>query len=326
MKYSELKVSGQPQKEGNPASSVLDHEVLKYSFVSPFGVKQRLRELRLISSHIKNELPWLILALECLDFTTLAGDDTPVNVRNLCRKASHPLSSFATHKWMNDLHWKRVAAVCVYPQRVPDAVQFFKECSIKNVGVASVATGFPTGQYPLESRLLEIKYAVEQGATEIDVVISRCLVLTDQWDALYHEISEMKKACGDAHMKTILAVGECDSYENIYKASLIAALAGSDFIKTSTGKETVNATLDVGIIMCRAIRTIYEVTGKKIGFKPAGGIKTSKDAIEWLSLVKCELGDEWLNPSLFRIGASSVLDDIVTSIIHRARPPAVEII
>lgn len=174
-----------------------------------------------------------------------------------------------------------------------------------------MATGFPTGQYPLESRLHEIRYAIEQGATEIDIVIDRSLVLGGEWKKLYDEIVEMRKACGDTvHMKTILAIGELGTFENVYKASMVAMMAGADFIKTSTGKESVNATLPVGLVMIRAIQDFYKETQRKIGFKPAGGVRSVKDAIAWMTMIKSTLGNEWLQPHLFRFGASGLLDDI----------------
>lgn len=175
----------------------------------------------------------------------------------------------------------------------------------------TVATGFPTGQYPLSSRLQEIHYAIEQGASEIDIVIDRSLVLCGEWQKLYDEIVEMRKACGDVvHMKTILAIGELGTFENVYKASMVAMMAGADFIKTSTGKESVNATLPVGLLMIRAIQDFYAQTKRKIGFKPAGGVRTVKEAIAWMTLIKSTLGNEWLQPHLFRFGASGLLDDI----------------
>ncbi|OCT85992.1 hypothetical protein XELAEV_18019686mg [Xenopus laevis] len=206
-------------------------------------------------------------------------------------------------------------AVCVYSARVQDAVQTLKEigCSIP---VASVATGFPAGQTPLKTRLEEVRMAVEDGASEIDIVINRTLALTGQWEALYKEICLFRQACGDAHMKTILGIGELGSLTNVYRASLAAMMAGSDFIKTSTGKESVNATYPVAIVMVRAIREFYWKTGIKVGFKPAGGIRSAKEALVWLSLIKEELGDEWLNAELFRIGASSLLGDIERQIYH----------
>lgn len=174
-----------------------------------------------------------------------------------------------------------------------------------------MATGFPSGQYSLNTRLDEIKYAIKEGATEIDIVVDRSLVLRGEWQKMYYEIVEMRKVCGDdVHMKTILAVGECGSLENVYKASMVAMLAGADFIKTSTGKESVNATIPVGLVMIRAIRDFYKLTKRKIGFKPAGGVRTLHDAIAWMSLIKVTLGVEWLQPNLFRFGASGLLDDI----------------
>ncbi|XP_059582530.1 deoxyribose-phosphate aldolase isoform X2 [Alligator mississippiensis] len=207
------------------------------------------------------------------------------------------------------------AAVCVYPARVADSVKALKAAGC-NIPVASVATGFPAGQTPLQTKLDEIRIAVEDGAREIDIVISRTLVLTGQWEGLYEEIRQFRQACGDAHMKTILGTGELGSLTNVYKASMVAMMAGSDFIKTSTGKEAVNATLPVGIVMLRAIRDFYWKTGNKVGFKPAGGIRTAKDALTWLMLMKEELGDEWLKPELFRLGASSLLADIERQIYH----------
>ncbi|XP_073175208.1 deoxyribose-phosphate aldolase isoform X5 [Lepidochelys kempii] len=207
------------------------------------------------------------------------------------------------------------AAVCVYPARVADAVKALKAAGC-NIPVASVATGFPAAQTPLKTKLEEIRIAVEDGAREIDIVINRTLVLTGQWEGLYEEIHQFRQACGDAHMKTILGTGELGSLTNVYKASMVAMMAGADFIKTSTGKEAVNATLPVGIVMVRAVRDFYWKTGNKVGFKPAGGIRSAKDALTWLILMKEELGDEWLKPDLFRLGASTLLADIERQIYH----------
>uniref|UniRef100_A0A4W3J4L4 Deoxyribose-phosphate aldolase n=1 Tax=Callorhinchus milii TaxID=7868 RepID=A0A4W3J4L4_CALMI len=206
-------------------------------------------------------------------------------------------------------------AVCVYPARICDAVKALKAAQC-DIPVASVATGFPAGQTPLKTRLEEIKMAVEDGAREIDIVINRTLVLTGQWEALYNEIHQCRAACGDAHMKTILGTGELGSLTNVYKTSLVAMMAGSDFIKTSTGKENVNATFPVALVMVRAIRDYYRKTGYKVGFKPAGGIRTAKDSLNWLSLIKEELGNDWLSPQLFRLGASTLLSDIERQIYH----------
>jgi deoxyribose-phosphate aldolase len=207
-----------------------------------------------------------------------------------------------------------VGAVCVYPNRVKESVEALRGT---NIPVASVATGFPAGQTPLAQRIGEIEQAIEAGAREVDVVIARNLVLTGDWTALYEEISQFRKTCGDAaHMKTILATGELGTLKQVYQASLIAMMAGSDFIKTSTGKEAVNATLEFSLVMTRAIRQYLERTGYKVGFKPAGGISTAKQTLAWQALMKEELGDEWLMPDLFRIGASSLLTDLERQLYH----------
>ncbi|RZB62202.1 deoxyribose-phosphate aldolase [Asbolus verrucosus] len=269
------------------------------------------------SRDVKNEhrAAWLLRAVTCIDLTTLGGDDTNSNVSRLCHKAAKPLPE----DLLNELGFEygpdcpiRTAAVCVYPSRVEDAVAALKKLNVLDkINVASVATGFPSGQMPLKTRLEEIRYAVEKGATEIDIVIDRSLVLTGNWELLYQEIQQMKEACGPiVHMKAILATGELGTLNNVYKASLVAMMAGSDFIKTSTGKESVNATLPFGIVMSRAIREYYDKYNYKVGLKPAGGIRTSKDAISWLIMVKEVLGDEWLNNQLFRFGASGLLSDI----------------
>ncbi|XP_060699200.1 deoxyribose-phosphate aldolase [Hemiscyllium ocellatum] len=258
---------------------------------------------------------WLLKAVTCIDLTTLSGDDTTSNVQRLCYKAKHPIREDLLKSLNMDNEGITTAAVCVYPSRVSDAVQTLKsiEC---NIPVASVATGFPAGQTPLAIRLQEIKMAVAEGAREIDIVINRTLVLKGQWEELYNEIQQCHDACGEAHMKTILGTGELGSLTNIYKASLVAMMAGSDFIKTSTGKEGVNATFPVALVMVRAIREYYSKTGYKVGFKPAGGIRSAKDALTWLSLIKEELGNSWLKPKWFRLGASTLLTDIERQIYH----------
>jgi deoxyribose-phosphate aldolase len=207
-----------------------------------------------------------------------------------------------------------VGALCVYPTMVASAVSALAGSGIP---VASVATGFPAGLTPLPQRLAEIRYAVGEGAAEIDIVISRAHVLTQNWEALYDEVRAMREACGEAHLKAILATGDLKTLRNVYKASMVAMQAGADFIKTSTGKEDVNATLPVSLVMARALRDYGEYTGgQRIGFKPAGGLRTAKDALTWLSLLKEELGREWLEPALFRIGASSLLGDIERQLEH----------
>jgi len=261
---------------------------------------------------------WLCRAVTCIDLTTLAGDDTETNVQRLCLKAGNPIRKDILVGMGMEGEGLTVGAVCVYPSRVPDAVTALNKFGHPEIPVAAVATGFPSGQFPLETRLREIRMAVEAGATEIDIVINREMALKGDFRGIYSEIKAMKEACGgpQVHMKSILAVGELGTMDNVYKASLACMMAGSDFIKTSTGKEGVNATLPVGLVMCRAIRDYHERTGFVVGFKPAGGIKTAKDACTWLSLIKEELGDAWLTNALFRIGASSLLGDIERQLYH----------
>lgn len=254
---------------------------------------------------------WLVNAIRCMDLTTLSGDDTGDRVRRLCAKARRPLADHI----MAGLGLDRLTtgAVCVYPTMVGAAV---KALAGSGIPVASVATGFPAGLMPLNLRLAEILYAVDQGAEEIDIVITRAHVLDGNWQALYDEVAAMREACGAAHLKAILATGELKTLRNVYKASMVAMQAGADFIKTSTGKEGVNATLPVSLIMARALRDYGARTGYRIGFKPAGGMKSAKDAIAWQILMKEELGNDWLGPDLFRLGASSMLADIERQLEH----------
>ncbi|MBB5704353.1 deoxyribose-phosphate aldolase [Ochrobactrum daejeonense] len=256
---------------------------------------------------------WLIRAIQCIDLTTLAGDDTAGRVRRLCAKARRPVREDILEALGLADAGITTGAVCVYPTMVPHAVKALEGSGIP---VASVATGFPAGLAPLPLRLAEITYAVEQGAREIDIVITREHVLTQNWSALYDEIAAMREVCGNAHMKAILATGDLNTLTNVYRASMVAMQAGSDFIKTSTGKEDVNATLPVSLTMIRALRDYGELSGQSVGFKPAGGLKTAKDALAWLTLMKEELGNRWLEPDLFRIGASSLLGDIERQLEH----------
>ena len=257
---------------------------------------------------------WLLRALTCIDLTTLAGDDTPGRIKRLCAKAKHPLRPDMLQALGGGSEKITVGAVCVYPNRVRDAVEALRGTDIP---VASVAAGFPAGQTPLPQRIAEIEQAIEAGAREIDIVISRNHVLTGDWQALYDEVKTFRQTCGEAaHMKTILATGDLGTLKQVYQASLVAMMAGSDFIKTSTGKETVNATLEFGLVMARAIRAYHERTGYKVGFKPAGGISKAKAILTWQALRKDELGDEWLMPDLFRVGASSLLTDIERQLSH----------
>jgi deoxyribose-phosphate aldolase len=256
---------------------------------------------------------WLVKALQCIDLTTLAGDDTAGRVQRLCAKAMRPLRNDIVRKLGLAKEPPKVGAVCVYPAMVPHAVKALRGSGIP---VASVATGFPAGLTPLPIRIAEIRYAVGEGAEEIDIVIHRAQVLSQDWNALYDEVSAMREACGSSHLKAILATGDLKTLRNVYKASMVAMQAGADFIKTSTGKEDVNATLPVSLTMVRALRDYGELTGFKIGFKPAGGLKTAKDAMAWQILMNEELGRRWLEPDLFRIGASSMLADIERQLEH----------
>nr|WP_306886307.1 deoxyribose-phosphate aldolase [Amorphus orientalis] len=256
---------------------------------------------------------WLVNAIRCMDLTTLAGDDTPERVRRLCAKARRPLAPHILEGLALAADQVTTGAVCVYPTMVAPAVHALDGSGIP---VASVATGFPAGLMPLSLRLEEIRYAVGEGADEIDIVITREHVLNGNWSALYDEIARMREVCGRAHLKTILATGELRTYRNVYAASMVAMQAGADFIKTSTGKEGVNATLPVSLVMAHAIRDYLDATGHRVGFKPAGGIKTAKDAMNWQVLMKEELGREWLSPTLLRLGASSLLGDLERQLEH----------
>jgi deoxyribose-phosphate aldolase len=257
---------------------------------------------------------WLLRAITCIDLTTLSGDDTPGRIQRLCAKARQPVrpDMLASLGFIGEKI--QVGAVCVYPARVRDAVEALKGSDIP---VASVAAGFPAAQTQLSQRVAEIEQAIEAGATEIDIVIQRTHALTGNWKALYDEIQIFRRTCGEAaHMKTILATGELATLRQIYQASLVAMMAGSDFIKTSTGKESVNATLEFSLVMVRAIRDYNEKTGCRVGFKPAGGIGKAKQALQWQALMKEELGSAWLMPDLFRIGASSLLTDLERQLYH----------
>lgn len=256
---------------------------------------------------------WLLKAISMIDLTTLAGDDTRGNVMRLCEKAKNPVRADILRKLgMQDANLT-TGAVCVYHNLIPFAKEALQGTSIP---VAAVSTGFPAGKISLEDKISEIKKSVAAGATEIDIVISRDLVLESKWKELYDEIKLCRAACGDAHMKTILATGEIPTYTKVAKASWVAMMAGSDFIKTSTGKESVNATLAVSLVMIRCIRDYYELTGVKVGYKPAGGIQKAKQALDYLILIKEELGNDWLTPHLFRFGASSLLGDIERQLEH----------
>ena len=254
---------------------------------------------------------WLCKAISLIDLTTLSGDDTKGRVQRLCAKARQPVRpDMLAALGMEGL---TVGAVCVYHDMVETAVRALEGTHIP---VAAVSTGFPAGLSPLHLRIAEIGESVRAGAREIDIVISRRHVLTQNWQALYDEMRTMREACGDAHVKAILATGELGTLRNVARASVICMMAGADFIKTSTGKEGVNATLPVSLTMIRAIRDYQDRTGIKVGYKPAGGISKAKDALLYLALMKDELGHPWLQPDLFRFGASSLLGDIERQLEH----------
>ena len=259
----------------------------------------------------EHQAAWLLKAITCIDLTTLAGDDTEGRVRRLCAKARQPVRpDLLDALGMGPIH---TGAICVYHDMVATAVDALRGSGIP---VAAVSTGFPAGLSPFHLRVAEIGESVQAGAQEIDIVISRRHVLTGDWQALYDEMREFRAACGTAHVKAILATGELGSLRNVARASLVCMMAGADFIKTSTGKESVNATLPVSLVMIRAIRDYHERTGYRVGYKPAGGISKAKDALVYLSLIKDELGDRWLQPDLFRFGASSLLGDIERQLEH----------
>jgi deoxyribose-phosphate aldolase len=258
---------------------------------------------------------WLLRAISCMDLTTLSGDDTDERVRRLCAKARQPIQHELVEKLGIESLELKVAAVCVYHVFVETARRALEGSGIR---VAAVSTGFPAGLSPLSERVDEIRRSVEAGADEIDVVITRAHVFAAKWQALYDEIASFKHACGPAHMKVILGTGDLLTLRNVARASVVAMMAGADFIKTSTGKEPVNATLPVGLVMTRAIREYANQTGFAIGFKPAGGIRTAKQSLEWLALIEDELGPSWLKSDLFRFGASGMLADIERQLEHHA--------
>lgn len=261
----------------------------------------------------QHQAAWLLRAIRLMDLTTLEGSDTAGRVERLCRKARAPIRADLAQALGVASPPPRVGAVCVYHRHVATALSALKGSEIP---VAAVSTGFPHGQSPLDQRLAEIEASVAAGAQEIDVVITRELALVGAWEALYEEVRAFREACGAAHLKVILATGELGTLKRVQQASLVAMMAGADFIKTSTGKESVNATLPVGLTMVRSIRTYAERTGYTVGFKAAGGIRKAKEALGWMTLMKEELGRSWLAPELFRFGASSLLGDIERQLQH----------
>ena len=258
---------------------------------------------------------WLLRAVTCMDLTTLSGDDTDDRVRRLCAKGRHPIQQELVQRLGIEQLDIKVAAICVYHAFVETALHALEGSGIH---VAAVSTGFPAGLSPLAERVAEIRRSVEAGAHEIDVVITRAHVFGGRWQALYDEIAAFKQACGTADMKVILGAGDLLTLRNVARASMVAMMAGADFIKTSTGKEPTNATLPVGLVMVRAIREYAQQTGMAVGFKPAGGIRTAKQSLDWLAMMKEELGDSWMRAEMFRFGASGLLNDIERQLEHYA--------
>ena len=305
-----LEVPVTPRNPGVP----LELDWIQEVRVNRSAVERRAATLRTRRT-VKQEwqAAWLLRAITLIDLTTLQGDDTPGRVRRLCAKARRPVRVDLLES-MEARHLPiRAAAVCVYHAFVETAVEALEGSGIP---VAAVSTGFPAGLSPYQQRIQEIRASVEAGAEEIDVVITRAHVLTENWTALYDEVRTMREACGDAHIKTILATGELATLRNVARAALVCMMAGADFIKTSTGKEPVNATLPVGLVMGRAIREYQERTGHLVGLKAAGGLRSAREALDWMALMKDELGDLWLRPNLFRIGASTLLGDIERQLEH----------
>jgi len=258
---------------------------------------------------------WLLRAITCMDLTTLSGDDTDERVRRLCAKGRQSLQQDLVRQLRIEELEVKVTAVCVYHVFVETALRALDGSGVR---VAAVSTGFPAGLSPLAERVAEIRRSIEAGAHEIDVVITRAHVFAGRWQALYDEVAAFKQACGRAHMKVILAAGDLLTLRNVARASVVAMMAGADFIKTSTGKETTNATLPVGLVMVRAIREYAEQTGMAVGLKAAGGIRTAKQSLDWLAMMREELGQSWMRADLFRFGASGLLGDIERQLDHYA--------
>jgi len=292
------------RNEGAP----LDLDLINSIYINRSALERRAASLPKRRAVKKDwQVAWMLQAIRCIDLTTLAGDDTPKRVVRLAQKAIRPVRRDLLSALDLDVDTIHCASVCVYHSMVETVSEALKGSPVET---CAVSTGFPAGHIPHPQKLEQIEASVADGATEIDIVVSRQNILRGDWKALYEEVKDFRKACGEAHLKAILATGELASLKQIAQASQVCMYAGADFIKTSTGKESVNATLPVGIVMARAVRNYYERTGQKVGFKPAGGISKAKVAVAWLAMMKEELGDEWMQPNLFRIGASSLLGDI----------------
>jgi deoxyribose-phosphate aldolase len=301
----------QVQEPRNPGMA-LDMDWVRSARANRSAIERRAGTLPGRRSVKKDfQAAWLARAISCIDLTTLAGDDTPGRVARLCAKARQPVrADLLDALGLNGL---TVGAVCVYHDMIGPALNALQGSGIP---VAAVSTGFPAGLSPFHLRIAEIEESVKAGAQEIDIVISRRLVLRGDWQGLYDEMRAFRAACGEAHVKAILATGELGTLQNVARASLVCMMAGADFIKTSTGKEPVNATLPVSLVMMRAIREYHQRTGYRVGYKPAGGISKAKDSLVYLAMIKEELGDRWLRPDLFRFGASSLLGDIERQLEH----------
>ncbi len=307
------RINGPSHDARNPGIP-LDLDTVRSIHVNRSAVERRAATIPTRRTVKKEwQAAWLLRAITLIDLTTLAGDDTPGNVRRLCAKARRPLRDELERSLGVAELGIQVGAVCVYHALVPIAVEALAGTSIP---VAAVSAGFPAGLSPFDQRIAEIRASVAAGAREIDIVITRAHVLTGNWQALYDEVRAFRAACGEAHMKAILATGELATLNNVARASVIAMQAGADFIKTSTGKEGVNATLSFALVMARMIREYSEQTGYAVGFKPAGGIRSAKNVLEYMYLMKDELGDRWLRADLFRIGASALLTDIERQLEH----------
>ena len=305
----------EPHEERNPGTP-LELDWVREVRVNTSAAERRAATLPKRRTVKKEwQAAWYLRAITCIDLTTLAGDDTPGRVRRLCAKARQPVRRDLLEALGAEHLDIRVASVCVYHALVEAAREALAGSGIP---VCAVSAGFPAGQSPFRQRLAEIGESVAAGAEEIDIVVSRAHVLTGNWRALYDEVRAFRDACGPAHLKAILATGELGTLRNVARASRVAMMAGADFIKTSTGKEKVNATLPVSLIMVRAIREYRQRTGFRVGFKPAGGIATAKQATDWLALMKEELGGAWMRRDLFRLGASSLLADLERQLEHHA--------
>lgn len=306
-----MKTSSFPRNTGTP----LDMGWVEQAQVNKSAAERRTQTLMTRRSIKKDhQVAWLLKAVTMIDLTTLEGNDTAGKVLRLCAKAKNPVRrDLLEAVGMGDVNLT-TGAVCVYPNRVREAAAALQGTDIP---IAVVSPGFPSGQVAMPPRLEGVERLIEEGADEVDIVIGREHVFTGRWDKIYEDVKAFRAACGDAaHLKAIIETGELATLTNVYMASIVCMMAGTDFVKTSTGKTKVNATLPYSLVMCRAIRDYQRRTGFKVGFKPAGGIRTAKDALAWLTLIKEELGDDWLTPELFRFGASSLLGDIERQVSH----------